>query len=172
MSWHHIHPVHQPLQLSPRTLLLPAVVGAEADRMMSSLGHCPSPRSLFSRVLYKHSCLRGMLAWENIKLRVNDLSSPPHTPSYWMWETGMLSAGSPIVLMSAIPGLSAFWLGPGVPGLRDQPCKALQVRQELRWQVTPEMTCGKFWKGTERRAGCLLSLGDAGWRLVGRKESM
>jgi len=78
----------------------------------------------------------------------------------------MLSAGSPIVLVSAIPGLSAFWLGPGVPGFRDQSCLALQARQELRWQVTPEMTWKILEGHRERRGVAFLGRGmqGGGWQ--------
>lgn len=97
------------------------------------------------------------------------MTLPPHHTAL-PTERGRLECfqpSSPIVLLSATPGLSAVWSGSGVPGVQG-PCKALQARQELWLQVTPETTRGRFLeKHGERRRASLLGWGTQGRGLVG-----
>lgn len=97
---------------------------------------------------------------------IKDLSSPPHTPSYRMWKTGMLSARQPHCPHFCNTRPFAFLAGAwGAPA--QGPCKVLQARQELWLQVTPATTCGRFLEEHgERRRAALLGWGmqGGGWR--------
>lgn len=161
----YLYQARPPASVTFPTTRLPTVGEVEQTRRNDVI---PRTLSFFSfsfspPVLYKHSCLWGMLAWENI--------NHPHewpffsTTHPFLLNVGDWNAFSPADPLSSCLQCQAFQLAGWSLGDRAQePCKTLKARQKLWLQVTPETTCGRFLEEckVERRATVL------GWGMQGR----